>query len=425
MSMLTLRQVPPGRCLPQRVTWQSPATVPRPWLVAAFAVSAVFAIVLAAVTTNHLHQIWAISAACAYVVAAVAALAWKSRGADLAILLSTSGALVAPLLLMAVDRLRQPEVHVITRSASMLLRNGTPYPAPAVTAATHNPNLFDPYLPVMTVFGLPRALLGMSPVTDPRIWLGVGFVVIFCAALVVAGASQPGRWTMLVASSPVIALSLTVGGTDVPVLALMCLGLALLWRRPRPVLAGLAFGVAASMKATAWPALVVAVVLLAVTSGRRAAVRFAAVALGAAAALIGPVAVTAPRSLLENTIMFPLGLASTKSAAVSPLPGHLLADTGPTGHLLAVLMLGLVVLGLALSLWLRPPRTLPAAAWRLIIGLALMFLTAPATRFGYFMYPAGLLAWLTASSLPEWAAARGWLTLPPAANAAGPAAVAR
>ena len=36
----------------------------------------------------------------------------------------------------------------------------------------------------------------------------------------------------------------------------------------------------------------------------------------------------------------------------------------------------------------------PSATWRLIIGLTLMFTLAPATRFGYYIYPAGLLAWL-------------------------------
>jgi hypothetical protein len=41
----------------------------------------------------------------------------------------------------------------------------------------------------------------------------------------------------------------------------------------------------------------------------------------------------------------------------------------------------------------------PAATWRLIIGLVLMFTLAPATRFGYFMYPLGLWAWLVVSEL--------------------------
>jgi hypothetical protein len=51
------------------------------------------------------------------------------------------------------------------------------------------------------------------------------------------------------------------------------------------------------------------------------------------------------------------------------------------------------------SLIVRPPRDVPSATWRLIIGLALMFTLAPATRFGYFMYPLGLWAWLAVSML--------------------------
>jgi hypothetical protein len=192
----------------------------------------------------------------------------------------------------------------------------------------------------------------------------------------------------------VVAFSLTVGGTDVPVLALLCLGLALLWQRPRAVLAGLVLGLAAATKATAWPALMVAMMLLAVRDGGRAVGRFAIAALVSAAALIGPVAVLWPRTLVQNTILFPLGLASIKSQAVSPLPGHLLAETGHVGRMIAVAALALAGLGIIGSLFVRPPRDVPSATWRLIIGLALMFTLAPATRFGYFMYPLGLWAWL-------------------------------
>jgi hypothetical protein len=202
-----------------------------------------------------------------------------------------------------------------------------------------------------------------------------------------------------VTASPVIALSLAVGGTDVPVLACLCLGLALLWRKPHIMPAGLAFGVAAAMKATAWPAVLVAAVLLAARDGRRAAAILLATSLAVLAVIVGPVAVLWPRALVQNTILFPLGLASIKSQAVSPLPGHLLVETGPVGHLVAVGLLALACLGIIVSLVIRPPRTVPAATWRLVIGLSLMFVLAPATRFGYFLYPAGLLAWLGISWL--------------------------
>jgi hypothetical protein len=191
----------------------------------------------------------------------------------------------------------------------------------------------------------------------------------------------------------------------------MCLGLALLWRtprhEPRPVLAGLVLGVDAAMKATAWPAIVTGIALLAVTGGRRAAAVFTAAAAAACAALVGPVAAVWPRALVLNTISFPLGLAKIKSMAVSPLPGHLLEQTGDTGRLVAVGLLALAGLGIAAWLALAPPRDVPAAAWRLIIGLTLMFTLAPATRFGYYIYPAGLLAWLLAARAGGWGASPG------------------
>ena len=77
----------------------------------------------------------------------------------------------------------------------------------------------------------------------------------------------------------------------------------------------------------------------------------------------------------------------------------MLADTGHTGHLIAVALLCVAGLGVLVSLVVRPPRTVPSAAWRLIIGLVLMFMLAPATRFGYFMYPVGLWAWLVVPQL--------------------------
>jgi hypothetical protein len=110
---------------------------------------------------------------------------------------------------------------------------------------------------------------------------------------------------------------------------------------------------------------------------------------------------------VQNTIEFPLGLASIKSAAVSPLPGRLLAETGQAGRLVAVALLGLAGLAIVVSLAIRPPRTVVSATWRLVIGLSLMFVLAPATRFGYFVYPVGLLAWLAISWLCQaWRVAR-------------------
>jgi len=248
----------------------------------------------------------------------------------------------------------------------------------------------------MAVFGVPQALFGQGLLTDPRVWFGLVFLVVFACALRIAGAKDSLRWALLLTASPIIAFELCVGGTDVPMVAFLCLGFALLWRtrETAPVTAGLALGVASSMKATAWPALVVAFALLYRRDGRRAAWRFTAVALSVVLVIVGPFAVLKPGALVKNTILFPLGLASVKSQAASPLLGHVLAQTGVLGHTIVVILLIGSGLAIAVSLVIRPPRDVPAATIRLVIGLSAMFVLAPSTRFGYFIYPAAMVLWL-------------------------------
>jgi len=93
-------------------------------------------------------------------------------------------------------------------------------------------------------------------------------------------------------------------------------------------------------------------------------------------------------------VLFPLGLTKHKTPAASPLPGHLLAMTGMAGHWTAVGLLIASGLGFAVSLVVRPPADARASALRLALGLAVMFTLAPATRWGYFVYPIGLLGWM-------------------------------
>jgi hypothetical protein len=361
-------------------------------------------------SSNDLHRLWGLIAGCTYLAAAMAVLAWRSRGIDFALLLSVCGALITPMFWNAADGKKQPEVGVIARSAGQLVHDHSPYQSVASLAGTHDPNAYNPYLPVMALFGVPRALFGSHVITDPRVWFGLAFVVIFWLALRAAGARNCVRWTVFIAASPVIAFELAVGGTDVPILALMCLGFALLWRRPQVILAGIALGLASAAKATAWPAVIVAAVLIGTRDSKRLVLTFLASTLISCAVIVGPVAFLWPSALVDNTILFPLGLADIRSAAASPLPGHVLADSGHLGHMIAIGLLVLAGAGIAASLVLRPPKTVPSAVWRLIIGLALMFTLAPATRFGYFIYPASLLLWLEVSrfGLAQTAAERAF-----------------
>jgi hypothetical protein len=219
-------------------------------------------------------------------------------------------------------------------------------------------------------------------------------------------------------ASPVVGLNLAVITTDPPVLALILLALALAARpepapRPEPpprpgrtlwitaiTGAGVALGVACDLKSTAWLAVPVLAAMVAARDGARAAGRFLAAVAGTAVVLVAalaPAALTSPRgadALVQNSVLFPLGLTHDKTPAESLLPGHLLTALGPAGHVASVGLLLAAGLGIAISLVIRPPRDVPAAAWRLAVGLTLMFLLGPQVRFGYFIYPLGLVGWL-------------------------------
>jgi Glycosyltransferase family 87 len=398
----------------------TPGAIGRGWLVAGLAACAGYAGCVALLSSSVVERPWGLIAAPCYAAAAVMAALWRRRGTDAALVLSLAGGLLAPLAWLAVRGVQQREVNVIAWGAHLLIHHGTPYRSVAALAHTPNPDAYNPYLPAMEVFALGRAVWRHAPLTDPRIWFAVVFAVVFWLALRATGTRQSARWTALVAATPVFAFPLAVSGDDVPVIGLMCLGLALLGPpagtragdqagappppqpqpASRPWWAGLALGVAAAMKATAWPALLIAAVLVAARDGRRAAARLVAAALGVFVVLVGPVAAVSPSALTDNTIAFPLGLASVKSGAVSPLPGVLLSQTGHTGHLIATGLLALAGLAVVVSLVARPPRTVPSATWRLIVALVLMFTLAPSTRFGYYIYPLGLGIWLWISHRP-------------------------
>lgn len=374
------------------------AVIRREWVATLFGLSAIFAAITALVSINAPERLWGELAAVSYTISAVIAVAARRRGPTLAALVSLAGALLAPLIWMAATGLAQPEVHVIIRSAQMLVQTGTPYSSPAALAAAHNWLAYDPYLPALIAFGVPRALAG-GLLSDPRIWFGIAFLITFGAALRVAGVRRPAWWALLVAASPVVALPVAVGGDDLPVLGLVCLGLALAdravpgqWRWP--VAAGLALGLAAAMKATAWPALAVALIPLVRRGGWRAVGGFTMAVAGLIVITDGPVVAAYPAATVANTIQYPLGLSKAASPAASELPGHLLASVGTWGHWAALVLMAVAGAGVAASLIIRPPADARAAGWRLVLGLTLLFGLAPASRVGYFVYPAGLAAWL-------------------------------
>ncbi|MEU5325619.1 hypothetical protein [Streptomyces parvus] len=368
-----------------------------------WAVCSAAALGLAACSSLGPHRVWGTAAAVGYLAAAL--LAVRGRSPRTAGAVAVTGSVLLPLLwLLAVER-AQLEVRVVARSAGLLLAEGTPYLQRPVV-----PEDFNPYLPGMAVFGLPEAVAGPGPLTDPRLWMGAAFLGAFAFALPAGSRSAPLRW---IAACPLVALPLAVGGVDLPVAGLMCLGLALAGRG-RAGAAGVALGVAAALKWTAWPAIPVALALLAAASrftgrpadrgsGRpadRAAARCGLVALLTAAALVLPAALRDPAAFRAHVVDFPLGLTDAVSSAASPFPGHLLASHVPGGRTLALLLLGVSAFLLALSLLLRPPATTADAATRLALGLLLAIAFMPASRFGYLVHPLVLAAWAAVGETP-------------------------
>jgi hypothetical protein len=355
---------------------------------------------------------WGIWAAFGYAAAAALAARWPGHaGRRAALAASLAGALAAPVVWLATQASATPDVHVVKGSAVLLLHHGTPYLDPA-QLAQGNVLSYNPYLPVMTVFGLPHALGLPGLAGDTRPWLVLATLLLLAAALRIAGPASRTRGAALglaafATASPVLAFPLAQGITDPPMIALTVLALALLARPAARIWpAALVLGAACAMKYTAWPALIVLAAMLAARDGTRAAARFTLLTCAAAAALtaaLAPAALAAPAGLIRSTVLFPLGLTAARSPAQSPLPGHALATLGHAGHLAAIALLVVAGLGLAVSLVIRPPPDTCAAARRIALGLALMFALSPVTRFGYFAYPIGLFAWtgLRRGGLPD------------------------
>ncbi|AUG79330.1 hypothetical protein CFP65_4593 [Kitasatospora sp. MMS16-BH015] len=349
------------------------------------------------------QSVWGALAAPGYALAGLLRLVLPRRAvAPLAVALG--GAVLAPLVLLSVHERRQSEVMVVERSADLLVHTGLPYlthPGPVSD--------FNPYLPLMTAFGLPRAWLGnVGPVHllagDARVWFAAVFLLCLAASgrllAPPGGTPQRGtrprgpRWGALavLTASPPIALALAVGGVDLPLTGLCCLAPALAVRG-RAGAAGVVLALACSLKWTAWPALPVVVVLLHRRHGPRAAARGAATALLGTALTVLPLVLLRPAVLAEQVFRFPLGLSAVPTPAGSPLPGKLLAGLGPAGHTLSLALLALAALAVAHRALTRPPATATAAADLLAAGLTAAFLLAPAARFGYLALPAVLWLW--------------------------------
>lgn len=370
-----------------------------------YLISALFALATAVFSEFYGYRIWGALAGAAYVVGSIQALLLLSGRVKLGRVLGsrflpvwlTAGlGMVVPLIALLVRRVQgvpwseQPEVWVIENSAIRLLHSGSPY---LDLATLGRPPIVDDYTPygvAMSVFGIPRALFGLSAVTDARVAFGLmSAVIVFIAWRVLGRPKVPVRAAQLILACPLTTLTFAVAGDDLVIVSLMLLALALLHRR-RPVLCGGVIAVAVSIKLTASPALIVLAVAVFGMLGSRSLLRFCAAVIGVGVVVTVPVLLIDPHNFVEQVVKFPLGIGIAHSPAQSPLPGVLIGQLGPAGHDVAIALMAATALGIGLWLVLRPPRTASDAAFRSAIGLGLAIMLSPATRYGYLVYPLAL-----------------------------------
>jgi glycosyl transferase family 87 len=289
----------------------------------------------------------------------------------------------------------QPEVWVIERSASLLLQHGTPYVDITALGRPPEVNDYTPYGPVMALFGLPRALFGGTALgdalTDARLAFAATAVVCVWATLRLMGRPKvPVLAGQLAVASPLTALTWSVAGPDLAMVGLLLVAGALA-ARDRPAASAIMLALVVSAKLIVLPAAVVLAALIAARLGGRALARFVAVLIAACLLLNVPVLLVDPSAFVEHVLRFPAGLGAVASPAASPLPGYLIASTGPAGKVLAFLFLGAAAISILLWLLRRPPATGSAAMLQTAVGLGAFTLLTPATRYGYLVYPLVLL----------------------------------
>jgi hypothetical protein len=296
----------------------------------------------------------------------------------------------------------QPEVLVVEQAGVRAAHGKDPYQVVdrdgrILIHQTAEPTyeLYYPYLPGMVVFGFSSGSKIEARLTDARIQF-----LVFTALVAVLALSRlrpptdaRARALQVITALPTAALPLATGGDDMPVVALMLLGLVALQRR-RPVLAGLALGAASSLKFSAWPLVVFALWAAYDLRMHRAIGRYALGVVAVVVPVVVPVALRNPSAFVDNVIRFPLGFAGVHSPAASALPGHILISIVPGIHRAYVVAAG-VAGGVVLvrRLVYKPPRSAAEVAsltgWVMLIAIML----APATRVGYLLYPINLFVW--------------------------------
>src|SRR5260221_10510378 len=153
-------------------------------LVIAFLAFAAFA-GLVAVFSGGDDGVWGAWAACGYALTAVAVWRWPDSLA--ALLPALICALAAPLAWLAIRAPVTSDVRTVTRSAILLLHHGSPYLPKARLVRW---KYYNPYLPAMAIFGIPKAAGLPCLLGDPRPWPAAAATGVLCLGFKIRSAAH-------------------------------------------------------------------------------------------------------------------------------------------------------------------------------------------------------------------------------------------
>ncbi len=408
-----------------------------------YGASALFALLTIYTSTNALYQVWGRMALLPFVFGALASgvLAWvlrraRCRNPDRALterqhrrawltrivvaVCVFAGSLAIPMgfeILWRFDGVagshQQPEVTAVEVGGQDLVRGQEPYhplvklPHAVKYHAPGEPDFagFLPYLPLMAVAGIPSEIWPNDGLSDARIFfclttLGVAAVALYLCR---ADGRRKIRAIQALIILPLASLPLATGGDDIPVVGFLLLAMVLAQRR-RPFASGVVFGIASAMKFTAWPLAALALFAAYGRKGERRPFSMLAGMVVVAVPTIFPFALRGPFALIDDVVLFPLGLSAIPTTAASALPGHVLVSEFPSLSRALPVSVGLVLaVLLARHLYRHTPRT--AAEVCMIAGVVMsaLILLAPDARVGYLLYPINFFVWayLLAEPAPE------------------------
>jgi hypothetical protein len=395
--------------------------------------SALFALATIYTSTNGLYEVWGRMALAPFAFGAVASAglalflrrarhrqpeqrlteiqhhrAWVARiGIALCVF---AGALAIPMGLEIMWRFdgvagshQQPEVGVVEVGGQDLVRGTDPYRKIIKLdhqVAYHAPGEPDtpgflPYLPLMAVLGIPSDIWPTNGLSDARIFFCLTTLAVAALALYLCKADgrRKMRALQFLIILPLASLPLATGGDDIPVVAFLLLAMVLAQRRS-PFASGIVLGIASAMKFTAWP---VALLMLFAARNRKGERRPLLMLVGilvVAVPVIFPFALRGPIALIDDVVLFPLGLSAIPSTAASALPGHVLVHDFPSLSRVLPLSVGLILaVVLARYLYKHTPSTVSQVCNISGVVMCALILLAPNPRVGYLLYPINFFVW--------------------------------